>query len=315
LHPRIPRRMAVVNSDKKKLLVIIAGPTAVGKTAFAINLAKHFQIPIISFDSRQFYREMKIGTAKPTVSELQEAEHHFVDNLSIHDRYTSGLFETDALKKLNELFQKHEIVIAVGGSGLYINALCYGIDDIPTNESVRLQLIERWKNEGLEKLQQEVLEIDPEFYQSSDMQNPRRVIRALEVFEVSGKPYSFYRKNQNKERPFETSWFGLDLERELLFERINKRVDDMLEAGLFEEVAELNKFKDLKALKTVGYQEFFEHLEGKHTFDRAVELVKRNSRVFAKKQLVWFKRNSEITWIKPQNTDLAIDLINQKIIK
>jgi tRNA dimethylallyltransferase len=307
--------MAVVNSDKKKLLVIIAGPTAVGKTSFAIKLANHFHIPIISFDSRQFYREMKIGTAKPTETELQQAEHHFIDNLSIHDRYTSGLFETDALKKLDVLFEKHEIVLAVGGSGLYINALCYGIDDIPTNEVVRQKLIERWQTEGLEKLQQEVLQIDPEFYHSSDMQNPRRVIRALEVFEVSGKPYSFYRKNQNKERPFKTLWIGLDLERELLFERINNRVDEMLNHGLFEEIQELSKFKDLKALKTVGYQEFFEYLEGKHTFERAVELVKKNSRVFAKKQLVWFKRNAEITWFKPQNSDQVIELINQKIIK
>lgn len=307
--------MAVVNSAKKKLLVIIAGPTAVGKTAFAIKLANHFHIPIISFDSRQFYREMTIGTAKPAQSELEQAEHHFIDNLSIHDRYTSGLFETDALKKLDELYQKHDIVIAVGGSGLYINALCYGIDDIPTNETVRQKLIERWQSEGLEKLQQEVLETDPEFYQSSDIQNPRRVIRALEVFEVSGKPYSFYRKNQPKERPFETLWIGLDLERNLLFDRINQRVDDMLAAGLFEEVLALNQHKDLKALKTVGYQEFFEHIEGKHTFERAVELVKRNSRVFAKKQLVWFKRNPEITWLSPQNSEHVIELINQKIMK
>jgi tRNA dimethylallyltransferase len=307
--------MAVVNSDRKKLLVIIAGPTAVGKTAFAIELATHFNIPIISFDSRQFYREMEIGTAKPSALELEQAEHHFINTLSIHDRYTSGLFETDALNKLNELYQNHEIVIAVGGSGLYINALCYGIDDIPTDESVRQKLIERWQNEGLEKLQQEVLEIDPEFYTSSDMQNPRRVIRALEVFEVSGKPYSYYRKNQNKERFFETLWIGLDLEREVLFDRINNRVDQMLQHGLVEEVKELNKFKGLKALKTVGYQEFFDYLEGKHTFERAVELVKRNSRVFAKKQLVWFKRNAEITWLNSQNIDQAIELIHQKIIK
>lgn len=307
--------MALINSDKKKLLVIIAGPTAVGKTSLAIKLSNQFQAPILSFDSRQFYREMNIGTAKPTKAELEAAPHFFIDNLSIQDRYTSGRFETEALEKLSELYKTTDIAIAVGGSGLYINALCYGIDEIPTNENVRLQLIERWKNEGLEKLREEVKMVDPDFYHSSDMKNPRRVIRALEVFQVSGHPYSFYRKNENKKRPFETIWFGLDLERDLLFERINKRTDLMVEAGLFEEVKELEKYKDMKALKTVGYQEFIDHLEGKHSFERAVELVKRNTRVFAKKQMVWFKRNPEITWYSPDALETIYHRVNEKIIQ
>lgn len=307
--------MALIDSNKKKLLVIIAGPTAVGKTSMAIKLSNQFSAPILSFDSRQFYREMNIGTAKPTRAELDAASHFFIDNLSIHDRYTSGLFETEAIEKLNELYKTTDIVIAVGGSGLYINALCYGIDEIPTNENVRLRLIDRWKNEGLEKLQDEVKMVDPDFFDSSDMKNPRRVIRALEVFQVSGRPYSFYRKNENKKRPFETIWFGLELERNLLFERINKRTEQMMEAGLFKEVKELEKHKDLKALRTVGYQEFIDHLEGKHSFERAIELVKRNTRVFAKKQMVWFKRNPEITWYSPDALESICDRINEKIIQ
>lgn len=307
--------MAVLIPDKKKLLVILAGPTAVGKTETSIRLANHFNAPIISFDSRQFYQEMTIGTAKPSEQELSQAEHHFINNLSIHQSYTSGKYETDALEKLNKLFQAHDIVIAVGGSGLYINALCYGIDDIPTDETIRQRFIERWKTEGLEKLQEEVKLIDPEFYHSADMKNPRRVIRALEVFQVSGNPYSVYRKNQNKKRFFDTCWIGLNIERQILFDRINKRVDQMIANGLFEEVRQLIPFKELKALKTVGYQEFFEHLEGKHDFAKAVDLVKRNTRIFAKKQLVWFNRNPETTWFSPSETDKIIELLNQKINK
>ncbi|MBI3135303.1 MAG: tRNA (adenosine(37)-N6)-dimethylallyltransferase MiaA [Bacteroidetes bacterium] len=305
--------MALLKSAKKKLLVVIAGPTAVGKTAVSLTLANHFNAPILSFDSRQFYREMTIGTAKPDASELKKAEHYFIDSLSIHDRYTSGQFELDALQKLNELFEQNEVVIAVGGSGLYINALCYGIDEIPTSETVRLKLIERWKKEGLEKLQQEVKSVDPDFYAISDMQNPRRVIRALEVFEVSGNPYSHYRKNQAKNRDFETLWLGLNLEREALFNQINQRVDLMLQKGLPDEVRSLEPFKELKALKTVGYQEFFDYFDGKHSFERAVDLVKRNTRVFAKKQIAWFSRNSELTWYLPTDTTRMIQSIEQKI--
>ncbi|MBK9191988.1 MAG: tRNA (adenosine(37)-N6)-dimethylallyltransferase MiaA [Crocinitomicaceae bacterium] len=306
--------MDILN-NQKKLLVVIAGPTAVGKTALSIELAKKYQAPVLSFDSRQFYKEMNIGTAKPDANELNQAAHYFISNLSIHDKYTSGKFETDALILLNQLFEKHPVVIAVGGSGLYINALCYGIDDIPTSEEIRNSLITEWKENGLEPLQEQLKLADPDFYKSADIQNPRRVIRALEVFRKSGLPYSSFRKNQNKKRMFETLWIGLELERDQLFEKINKRVDDMMEQGLFEESKELYPFKDQKALKTVGYQELFDYLDGKHDFSRAVELIKRNTRVFAKKQMVWFKRNPEINWVSPNEINPVIELIDQKILQ
>lgn len=302
-------------NNQKKLLLVIAGPTAVGKTAFAIELAKKFKSPILSFDSRQFYKEMNIGTAKPNSEELNQADHYFISNLSIHDKFTSGKFETDALNLLDKLFEKQQIVIAVGGSGLYINALCFGIDDIPTSEEIRNVLIQEWKEHGLEKLQQLLEQVDPEFYHSTDIQNPRRVIRALEVFRKSGLPYSSFRKNQNKQRNFETLWIGLELDREELFERINNRVDTMMQEGLYEEVKELYKHKDLKALKTVGYQELFDFIDGKHDFNRAVELIKRNTRVFAKKQMVWFKRNPQINWVSSQEINPVIELIEQKILQ
>lgn len=313
MHPRIFGRMAGLSNPQKKLLVIVAGPTAVGKTAFSIALAKRFGAPIISFDSRQFYNEMAIGTAKPEPDELAQATHYFVNSRSIFDTpYTSGQFELEALAKLNDLFQEKDLVVAVGGSGLYINALCYGIDEIPTNLEIRQRLIERWKNEGLAVLQEEVKQVDPAFYASADMQNPRRVIRALEVYETSGNPYSLYRKNQAKNRNFNTLWVGLDLPRETLFQQINARVDLMLTKGLLDETLSLLPHKELKALKTVGYQEFFEHFEGKHSLDRAIELIKRNTRNFAKKQIAWFKRNPDITWYLPTETEKVIQTIEEK---
>lgn len=305
--------MDFLKNNKK--LIVIAGPTAVGKTAVAIQLAKKYQCPILSFDSRQFYKEMEIGTAKPSVEELNEAPHYFISNLSIHDSYTSGKFETQALETLDKLYLNHDLVIAVGGSGLYINALCYGIDDIPTSEEIRNELIQEWQNSGLENLQQQLKMVDPDFFETTDIQNPRRVIRALEVFRKSGLPYSHFRKNQNKPREFDTLWIGLELDREILFERINNRVDLMLQHGLIDEVHRLYPYKELKALKTVGYQEFFEFMDGKHDFEQAIHLVKRNTRVFAKKQMVWFKRNPQINWVSPHDINEVITLVEQKILQ
>jgi len=290
-------------ADLNKRLIIIAGPTAVGKTELAIQLANGFESPIISFDSRQIYKEMHIGTAKPSQEDLQRATHYFIGSHSIHDTYTSGKFETESLALLNNLFQVHDTVIAVGGSGLYIDALVKGIDDIPTDEKIRTQLIERWKQEGLENLVEELSQVDTDYFKEADMQNPRRVIRALEVYQASGKPYSFYRKNKPKERNFESVWIVLELPRPILFERINSRVDQMIANGLMNEIEELYPYKNLKALKTVGYQEFFAHLDGEYDYDQAVHLVKRNTRIFAKKQLAWFSRNPHIHWFSP--TDLA----------
>jgi len=297
------------------LLIVVAGPTAVGKTKVAIQLAQQYKCPILSFDSRQFYKEMNIGTAKPNDHELKSAPHYFINSHSIKNVYTSGKFETEALALLDQIFSTHDTCIAVGGSGLYINALCFGIDEIPTDEKIRQELISRWQNEGIEILQQEVLQIDPEFYNSADMKNPRRVIRALEVYAVSGKPYSFYRKNQAKKREFDTIWFGLTIEKEILFNQINQRVDAMMNQNLLEEVKNLIPFQHLKSLKTVGYQELFSYLNGEISLERAIELIKRNTRNYAKKQLVWFKKNPAIIWVNPNDVDDIILKINDKILK
>lgn len=294
-----------------KKLIIIAGPTAVGKTALSIKLAQHFGCPILSFDSRQFYAEMSIGTAKPTPEELSQAEHHFVGSHTIEERYTAGMFETDALKKLDEIFQTHDYCIAVGGSGLYIDALAFGIDDIPADEGIREALQKRWQKEGLEVLQQEVLEIDPEFYHESDMMNPRRVVRALEVFQITGKKYSDLRQRTPKPRNFEMHWIGLNLERPELFERINLRVDLMMEAGLEEEVRSLFPKREKKALKTVGYRELFDYFEGIHDKERAVELIKRNTRIYAKRQITWFKKNKLVNWYRPEEVSKIIEEIGK----
>ncbi|MFT5822492.1 MAG: tRNA dimethylallyltransferase [Crocinitomix sp.] len=294
-----------------KRLVIVAGPTAVGKTAMSIELAQHYKCPIISFDSRQFYREMNIGTAKPVPEELSQAEHHFIGNLSIHDRYTAGIYEREALEKLDTIFKTNDYCIAVGGSGLYIDALAFGIDDIPSDPEVRAKFIARWETEGLEVLQKEVLAVDPEFYHASDMQNSRRVIRALEVYEITGKPYTQLRKKQPKQRPFEMHWIGLNLEREVLFDRINRRVDIMLEMGLEEEVKNLFEHREVKALNTVGYRELFSFMEGEYTQEKAVELIKRNTRYYAKRQITWFKKNELVTWFLPNEILKIIEEIDK----
>ncbi|NOQ72684.1 MAG: tRNA (adenosine(37)-N6)-dimethylallyltransferase MiaA [Crocinitomix sp.] len=294
-----------------KKLIIVAGPTAVGKTAMSIELAQHYNCPIISFDSRQFYREMSIGTAKPTPEELSQAEHHFIGNLSIHDHYTAGIYEREALEKLDSIFRTNDYCIAVGGSGLYIDALAFGIDDIPSDPEVRAKFIARWETEGLEVLQKEVLAVDPDFYHASDMQNSRRVIRALEVYAITGKPYTELRKKQPKQRPFEMYWVGLNLEREVLFDRINRRVDIMLEMGLETEVKSLYEHKEVKALNTVGYRELFSSMNGEYSREKAVELIKRNTRYYAKRQITWFKKNELVNWYMPHETPKIIEEIGK----
>ena len=293
-----------------KKLIIVAGPTAIGKTSLSIQLAQHYNCPIISFDSRQFYKEMSIGTAKPSIEELNAAEHFFINSHSIQKIYTAGKFETEALAKLDEIFVKHEYCIAVGGSGLYINALCYGIDEIPTNPEIREKLIQRWKTEGLEILVEEVKSVDPDFFAIADMKNPRRVVRALEVYLASGLPYSHFRLNQSKPRNFDTVWIGLKMERDLLFERINLRVDKMIESGLVEEAKSLFEYRNLKALNTVGYQELFDFFEDKYTLTDAIEQIKRNTRQFAKRQEVWFNKNTEIQWVDSDYRKKSISFIN-----
>lgn len=282
---------------KEKKLIILLGPTGVGKTELSLQMAEELGTEIISCDSRQMYREMKIGTAAPTEEELRRVPHHFIGHLSIHDYYSCGRFEIDALAKCNELFQSHDTVIMTGGSMLYIDAVCKGIDDIPNiDEELRQSLLERYQNEGIENIRQELKILDPDYYKIVDLQNHKRIIHALEVCIQSGKPYSSFRSESVKKRPFTIEKIGLNRPREVLYDRINKRVDIMMENGLLEEAKSLYPFKGLNALNTVGYKELFNYFDGIWTLDFAIQMIKQNSRRYAKKQLTWFNRDSEITW-------------------
>lgn len=282
---------------KEKKLIILLGPTGVGKTELSLQMAEELGTEIISCDSRQMYREMKIGTAAPTEEELRRVPHHFIGHLSIHDYYSCGRFEIDALAKCNELFQSHDTVIMTGGSMLYIDAVCKGIDDIPNiDKELRQSLLERYQNEGIENIRQELKILDPDYYKIVDLQNHKRIIHALEVCIQSGKPYSSFRSESVKKRPFTIEKIGLNRPREVLYDRINKRVDIMMENGLLEEAKSLYPFKGLNALNTVGYKELFNYFDGIWTLDFAIQMIKQNSRRYAKKQLTWFNRDSEITW-------------------
>lgn len=293
-----------MSGQQQKTLIVIVGPTAIGKTGLSINLAKHYDCEVLSADSRQFYKEMEIGTAKPTINEMDNIPHHFVGNLSIHDTYTAGQFEHEVIQKLQEIFLNNDTAILVGGSGLFINAVCFGLDDIPSSNEIRSQLATELSESGLTPLQEELLNCDPEYYQEADIQNPHRVLRALETFRASGKPYSSFRNKAPKKRPFDIKWVGLNLPREQVYNNINTRVDIMLENGLLDEVNSLKQHKDLGCLKTVGYQEFYQNPTD---MDRAIELVKQNTRRFAKRQITFFKRNQEIKWFEPSQLEEIIE--------
>ncbi|MCS4225167.1 tRNA (adenosine(37)-N6)-dimethylallyltransferase MiaA [Sphingobacterium sp. BIGb0165] len=301
---------------KKKTLIAIVGPTAVGKTAMAISLAKYFKTEIISADSRQFYREMTIGTAKPDLEELASAPHHFINSHSISQDYSAGDFEREALDKLDKLFKKHDVVIMVGGSGLFVRALCEGLDDLPKAEDeVRERLNNEMAQLGLEQMKERLKTIDPAYYQIADIDNPQRVVRALEVFEATGKPMSFYHKKDLNKRPFDILTIGLNMERSQLYERINIRVERMMEMGLLEEVKSLLPFRSKPALLTVGYAELFDYLDGNISLEEAVERIKKNSRRYAKRQITWFKKYGNTSWFQPDETGVVIDFINTKLIK
>jgi len=279
-------------------LIVVCGPTAVGKTEYAIELAEKLNTEIISADSRQLYREIPIGTAQPSEEQLNRVKHHFIACRSIEEDYNAGMFERDALKLLEELFQKHDAVVCCGGTGLYIKALCEGLDDLPeADEAVRQQLTERLESEGLKSLQNQLQALDPVHFERMDTQNPQRIIRALEVCLSTGKPFSSYHEREKKQRPFTINKIGLETPREELYERINKRVDVMLENGWLEEVKAVFYNRHLNALNTVGYKELFQHLAGELTLQEATEKIKTNTRRFAKRQLTWFKRDGEIEWV------------------
>jgi len=287
-----------MNNEPQGTLIVIEGPTASGKTAAAIQLAKHYNTVIVSADSRQFYREMSIGTAKPSDEELAAAPHYFINSLSITETFTAGDYETQCLALLDDLFKIHDKVILVGGSGLFIKAVCEGFDKFPdAKPGVRDKLNKELDEQGIAGLQEKLKIADPEYYKEVDLNNPQRIIRALEVFETSGKPFSSYRKSSANNRPFRIIKLGLSLPREILYQRINQRVDDMIKQGLVEEVKSLLPFRHLNALNTVGYSELLDYFDGETDLNTAIELVKQNTRRFAKRQMTWFGKDKEIKWI------------------
>ncbi|WP_417857117.1 tRNA (adenosine(37)-N6)-dimethylallyltransferase MiaA [Xanthomarina gelatinilytica] len=280
-----------------KTLISIVGPTAIGKTALSIELANVFNTEIISADSRQFFKEIQIGTAAPTPSELAQAKHHFIHHKSVEDDYNVGAFEKDALHLLKQLFKTHDTVIMVGGSGLYVDAVTQGLDHFPkVPASIREQLNKQFKEEGLQALQEQLKTLDPNSYKHIAIDNPQRVIRALEVSIGSGKPYSSFLNKAKNKRDFKTISIGLTAERDIIYNRINNRVDLMMEQGLLTEVKNLQDKKHLNALNTVGYKELFKYLDGEWTLDFAVSEIKKNSRRFAKRQLTWFRKKEDILW-------------------
>jgi tRNA dimethylallyltransferase len=300
--------------NKPKVLIVIAGPTAIGKTALAIKIAQYFNTEILSADSRQFFKEMSIGTAKPTDDELKAATHHFINSHSLQEQVSVGSYEKEALALLHQLFTKHDVLVMVGGSGLYINAVLNGFDELPpVKEDIRQSLNDRLLNEGIIPLQQELKVIDPTYYAEVDIHNPQRIIRGLEVYHATGRTFSSYRTGLKKERPFKSILIGLDMPREKLYERINKRVDLMITQGLVDEVKNLREYKHLNSLNTVGYSEIFEYLEDKITLPQAIEAIKQNTRRFAKRQLTWFRKTENIHWFKPEEEREIITFIEKEI--
>lgn len=294
-----------------KKLIVITGPTASGKTSMAIALARWLGTEIVSADSRQVYKEMSIGTAKPTAEQLAEVKHHLVGHVSITENYNAGRYEKDALECLDRLFLRYDKVILAGGTGLYINALCHGLDELPESDlGIRQRLEDQLNNEGIVALQDALLQADPAYYQTVDLSNPVRLMRALEVCEISGKPYSSFRKGKRVNRDFNILKIGLEVPREELINRINNRIDEMIRAGLLEEVISLLPYRRQNALNTVGYSELFDHLDGKTTLEDAIAKVKINTRRYAKRQMTWFRRDPEIVWLKPE-FDLIRSYIEQ----
>jgi len=288
-------------SRKKRLLLTVVGPTAIGKTRLAIALAQHFGTEIISCDSRQFFREMRIGTAVPTAEEQALIKHHFIQHKSIFEPYSVGDFERDTLTLLHNLFETHEEVVMVGGSGLYVKAVIDGLDDFPTvDEHIRETLNAAYQSEGIGVLQTQLKELDPQHYAKVDTQNPYRMIRALEVCIATGKPYSSFLQQKNVSRDFETLQIGLTADKEIVYQRINDRVEQMLAEGLLIETQQLLPYKQLNALQTVGYRELFDFWEGKHSLLFAIEEIKKNTRRFAKRQYTWFNRDERIQWFDYQ---------------
>lgn len=297
-------------SSGNKRLIVITGPTAVGKTALCMDLARQLDIPIINADSRQIYREMKIGTAAPTPAQLQQVKHYFVGTLSIADYYSASMYEQDVMALLEQLFRTSDYALLTGGSMMYIDAVCNGIDDIPTvDEQTRATMKQRLQEEGLDALVEELRRLDPEHYEVVDRKNPRRVVHALEICQMTGKTYTSFRTAVRKQRPFSIIKIGLNRDRDELYSRINQRVDDMMHEGLLQEARQLVAHRQLNALNTVGYKEMFNFIDGQWSLDEAVERIKGNTRRYARKQLTWFKRDDQVKWFHPANQELIYQTI------
>ena len=294
----------------EKTLIVITGPTAVGKTALCLDVAKHFHIPIINADSRQIFRELKIGTAPPTEAQMQQVHHDFVGMLGLDDYYSASLFEQQVLELLDRQFLSSDYALMAGGSMMYIDAVCDGIDDIPTiDDQTRTMMKQRLADEGLEALCEELRQRDPEYYEIVDRQNPRRVVHALEICLMTGKTYTSFRKREKRQRPFNIIKIGLNRPREELYDRINRRVDQMMADGLLEEAKALYPRRHLNALNTVGYKELFDYIDGRWPLEEAVERIKGNTRRYARKQLTWFKKDESIRWFHPDETETIIKYI------
>lgn len=295
-----------------KTLIVITGPTAVGKTALCLDIAQHFGIPVINADSRQIYKELKIGTASPTIEQMRRVPHYFVGSLSLHDYYSASLFEQQVLEILQREFEHSDYALLTGGSMMYIDAVCNGIDEIPTVDDATRELLKsRLSNEGLEPLVEELRQLDPEYYEIVDKQNPRRVVHGLEICLMTGKTYTSFRKREKKERPFRIVKIGLNRDREELYNRINQRVDQMMTDGLLDEAQRLYPMRHMNALNTVGYKEMFAYIDGTWTLEEAVERIKGNTRRYARKQLTWYKKDEQIRWFHPDEIEQIYSYISQ----
>jgi len=294
----------------KNSLIVVLGPTASGKTELGVKLAEKLNTEIISADSRQIYKELKIGSAPPDADQLNRIKHHFVGHKSIHDYFNASMFEMDVLSILPGLFEKYDEALLVGGSGMYIDAVCSGIDDIPTVDPlIRQKLQEQYQNEGIESLRIQLKMLDPKYYDMVDLRNPNRILKGLEISIMTSKPYSSFLTRKKKSRDFSILKIGINLNRDELYVRINKRVDQMMDQGLLEEARNLYPLKELNALNTVGYKELFSYFDGSISLVEAVELIKRNTRRFAKRQVTWFQRDSEITWFNPKKENEILEFV------
>jgi len=302
----------MIKREGNKVLIVLLGPTGVGKTEISLRMAEHFGCPIVSSDSRQFYRELKIGTAAPTEFQLKRVKHYFIGSHSIHDEYNAGQYELDVMQLLDELFRQNDVVMLVGGSMMYIDAVCNGIDDMPNIDNETRELWRRqYAENGLEYIQNELKRLDPKHYGEVDLQNYKRVLHALEICSMTGKPFSDMRTGIRKERPFNIVKIGLTRPRSELYERINNRVDEMMAEGLLEEAGQFYEFRYLNTLNTVGYKELYEYLDGNWPLDFAVNMIRQDSRRYAKRQMTWFNRDKEIHWFHPDMDNAIFDYIDK----